>query len=74
MPQPRLSTKHSVTINGHRTSITLEQVFWESFKEIAAAQSKSITTIIAELDANQPENLSSAIRIYILRFYKDKRA
>lgn len=73
MPQPRLSAKHSVTINGHRTSITLEQVFWESFKEIAAAQGKSITSIIAELDANQPENLSSAIRIYILRFYKDKR-
>ena len=74
MPQARLSAKHSVTINGHRTSITLEQLFWESFKEIAAIQGKSITTIIAELDANQPENLSSAIRIYILQFYKDKRA
>lgn len=74
MPQTRLSAKHSVTINGHRTSITLEQLFWESFKEIAATQGKSITTIIAELDAHQPENLSSAIRIYILQFYKDKRA
>lgn len=67
---PRLSQKHSVTINGHRTSITLETVFWESLKEIATQQGRAVSTIIAEQDATQPENLSSALRVYILNFYK----
>lgn len=68
----RLSKKHSITINGHRTSITLESVFWESLKEIATAQKKSINALIAEIDATQPENLSSALRIFILTYYKTK--
>ncbi len=66
----RLSSKHSVTINGHRTSITLETLFWESLKEIAAATGKSVTSIVAEIDAKQPENLSSALRVFILEYYK----
>lgn len=68
----RLSAKHSVTINGHRTSITLETVFWESLKDIAKAENKSVTALIAEMDAGQPENLSSALRVYILGYYKAK--
>ena len=67
---PRLSAKHSVTINGHRTSITLETLFWESLKEIADDLEKPVTAIIAELDAKQPENLSSALRVFILEHYK----
>ena len=68
----RLSKKHSITINGHRTSITLESVFWESLKEIATVQKKSINALISEIDATQPENLSSALRIFILTYYKTK--
>lgn len=66
----RLSKKHSVTVNGHRTSVTLEALFWESLKEIATAENTSVSSIIAAIDAKQPENLSSALRIYILNFYK----
>lgn len=66
----RLSQKHSITINGHRTSVTLETSFWEALKEIAVAKAKSVNTIIAEIDAAQPENLSSAIRVFILKHYR----
>jgi len=66
----RLSQKHSVTVAGHRTSITLEVAFWESLKEIAIAQDKSVNALIAEIDVSQPENLSSALRVFILDYYK----
>lgn len=66
----RLSKKHSVTVKGHRTSITLETDFWDSLREIAAAQKKSVNTLIAEIDAGAPENLSSALRVYVLNHYK----
>ena len=69
MPR-RLSQKHSVTVAGHRTSITLEVAFWESLKEIAIAKNKSVNLIIAEIDEAQPENLSSALRVFILDYYK----
>jgi predicted DNA-binding ribbon-helix-helix protein len=62
--------KHSVTINGHRTSITLESAFWDSLKEIAAARNTSAGALIADIDKSQPENLSGALRVFILEFYK----
>lgn len=71
MPR-RLSQKHSVTVAGHRTSITLEAAFWDSLREIALAQDKSVNSLIAEIDVSQPENLSSALRVYILDYYKNK--
>ncbi len=73
MPR-RLSQKHSVTVAGHRTSITLETAFWDSLREIAAASNKSVNCIIAEIDVAQPENLSSALRVFILDFYKHPEA
>lgn len=68
----RLSQKHSVTVAGHRTSITLEVAFWESLKEIAHVHNKSVNCLIAEVDTAQPENLSSALRVYILDYYKNQ--
>jgi predicted DNA-binding ribbon-helix-helix protein len=64
--------KHSVTINGHRTSVTLESAFWESLKEIAVLKNKTVNAIITEIDAAQPENLSSALRVFVLGHYKQK--
>ncbi len=66
------SIKRSVTVAGHRTSITLEGAFWTSLKEIAAQQDKSINILIAEIDQQQPENLSSAIRVFVLNYYKNQ--
>jgi predicted DNA-binding ribbon-helix-helix protein len=62
--------KRSVTVAGHRTSITLEGAFWDALKEIADQQNKSINALIAEIDGQQPENLSSALRVFILSHYK----
>lgn len=73
MPR-RLSQKHSVTVAGHRTSITLEVAFWESLKEIAHVHNKSVNCLIAEIDTAQPENLSSALRVFILDYYKSQIA
>ena len=64
--------KRSITVTGHRTSITLEGAFWTSLREIADRQEKSVNTLIAEIDRQQPENLSSAIRVFILNHYKSK--
>jgi predicted DNA-binding ribbon-helix-helix protein len=66
------SIKRSVTVAGHRTSITLEGAFWDSLREIADSQNKSVNTLIAEIDRQQPENLSSALRVFILAHYKAK--
>lgn len=64
--------KRSVTVAGHRTSITLEGAFWDSLKEIADSQDKSVNALIAEIDGQQPENLSSALRVFVLGYYKGK--
>lgn len=59
--------KHSVKIAGHATSITLEAPFWEALKEQASKQGKSVNALVAEIDENREGNLSSAIRVYILK-------
>lgn len=69
---PDGNAKHSVTVRGHRTSITLEPEFWESLKDIAAASSTSLNALIAEIDAANPDNLSSALRVFVLNYYKQR--
>ncbi|MFH1158571.1 MAG: ribbon-helix-helix domain-containing protein [Pseudomonadota bacterium] len=64
--------KRSVTVEGHRTSVTLEEPFWDSLKEIAAAKGLSVNALIAEIDRRQPGNLSSALRMFVLAHYKAK--
>lgn len=59
--------KRSLTIAGHRTSLSLEQEFWNELKKIAASERKTIATLVSEIDAARGErNLSSAIRVWIL--------
>jgi len=60
--------KRSVNILGHETSITLEDEFWQVFKTEAAARDISLNKLIAEIDGQRGKNnLSSAIRLYILK-------
>ncbi|MCY3985279.1 MAG: ribbon-helix-helix domain-containing protein [Roseovarius sp.] len=66
--------KRSLTINGHRTSVSLEEDFWFSFRQIARRQRKSINALATEID-NEREiltNLASAIRVYVLRYHQEK--
>jgi predicted DNA-binding ribbon-helix-helix protein len=59
--------KRSVSIAGHRTSISLEEPFWEVLREIAEREKLSIQALIGRIDAERGEqNLSSAIRVFVL--------
>jgi predicted DNA-binding ribbon-helix-helix protein len=63
--------KHSVTISGHRTSISLEEEFWTGLKAMAATRGKSLADIIRQIDKDRGSaNLSSAIRLAVLNYYK----
>ncbi|MDE0705928.1 MAG: ribbon-helix-helix domain-containing protein [Rhodospirillaceae bacterium] len=59
--------KRSVTIRGHRTSVSLEAPFWEALRDIAAADDRSLAGLIAEIDEEAAGNLSSALRVYVLK-------
>lgn len=64
--------KHSVRIAGHPTSISLEEPFWNKLNEIAATQDISLGALITQIDAQRGDaNLSSALRVYILRQMED---
>nr|WP_321456347.1 ribbon-helix-helix domain-containing protein [uncultured Cohaesibacter sp.] len=65
--------KHSVTIAGHRTSISLEDEFWQGLKALAESRDKSLADIIRQIDKDRGRNnLSSAIRIIVLNYYKSQ--
>ncbi|MFY0624171.1 MAG: ribbon-helix-helix domain-containing protein [Pelagimonas sp.] len=61
--------KHSLTLSGHRTSVSLEDIFWREFRRIAADKSIPINALAAEIDADRdPEvGLASSIRVFVLR-------
>ena len=58
--------KRSVTIAGHRTSVSLEEAFWGLLLGIANARGQSISEMVTEIDRQRNGNLSSAIRIFVL--------
>lgn len=64
--------KRSITIAGHSTSISLETPFWEAVRDIAAQRAMSPQALIAEIDGTKrTASLSSAIRVYVLTWYRD---
>lgn len=63
--------KRSLTIAGHRTSVSLEEPFWDGLKQIAAVQGSTVSTLIAEIDSRRARtNLSSALRLHVLAYYR----
>ena len=58
--------RRTVTVSGHRTSVALEPVFWDAITEIAEARGQTITSVIGEIDAGRPGNLSSALRVFVV--------
>jgi predicted DNA-binding ribbon-helix-helix protein len=60
--------KRSLVIAGHRTSVSLEEAFWNALKALAESRSHSINALVAEIDANRGQaNLSSAIRVFLFQ-------
>ena len=60
--------KHSLTLRGHRTSVSLEDEFWDAFREIAARDGRAINDLAAEIDEARGTDtgLASAIRLFVL--------
>ncbi|MCB4454361.1 ribbon-helix-helix domain-containing protein [Leisingera sp. McT4-56] len=60
--------KHSLTLRGHRTSVSLEDDFWDAFREIAAQEDRAINDLAAEIDETRGDDcgLASAIRLFVL--------
>lgn len=58
--------KRSVTLAGHRTSLSVEQIFWDKLVEIAHADGKSINALVSEIDEARTGNLSSAVRVFVV--------
>lgn len=65
---PSAVKKRSVVVSGHRTSISLERAFWDCLREIAAQRSLTINELVSEIDASRAGNLSSAIRVFVLKY------
>lgn len=58
--------KRSVIIAGHKTSVSLEEPFWEELAAIAAGRGQSISALIGQVDRSRDGNLSSALRLLVL--------
>lgn len=69
MPRP---AKHSFTIRGHRTSISLETEFWDALRDIAAERGSSVGALVAEIDAarNDDTGLSTLVRLHVLAHFR----
>lgn len=72
VPMPTRPAKHSLTLHGHRTSISLEPEFWEAFRQIAADRGVPLNQLAAEIDDARKGDagLASAIRVFVLESYR----
>ena len=60
--------KRSIVVDGHKTSVSVEDIFWISLKEVAKEEAMTISNLVGSIDAKRVAgaNLSSAIRVYVL--------
>ncbi|KPN62238.1 ribbon-helix-helix domain-containing protein [Aliiroseovarius crassostreae] len=68
--------KHSLTLHGHRTSVSLEPEFWKAFQGIAKERGLALNALAAEVDETRgmDRGLASAIRVYVLTHLQNKAA
>ncbi len=64
--------KRSLTLKGHRTSVSLEDEFWNAFRDISKKKNIPINVLASEIDVNRDPGtgLASAIRVYVLNWYR----
>ncbi len=71
---PSAVRKRSIIIDGHKTSISLEDAFWSALRDIASASRRTLSDIVTEIDAScSNSNLSSAVRLHVLAYYRNGR-
>jgi predicted DNA-binding ribbon-helix-helix protein len=67
--------KRSLTIQGHRTSLSLEPEFWDALQDIAARRNLSVSSLVQIIDGNRgARNLSSACRVFVLLTVSPQKA
>jgi predicted DNA-binding ribbon-helix-helix protein len=67
--------KRSIVIARHKTSVSVEDEFWDSLKEIAGARGTTVAALVGTIDGDREHaNLSSAIRLFVLGVYRDQIA
>lgn len=66
LPHQSANKKRSVVVAGHRTSVSLENVFWDHLRMLAKARRVSVNELVTEIDQSRDGSLSSAIRVFIL--------
>ncbi len=65
--------KRSIVLHGHKTSVSLEDAFWVALKTIAGGLGMTLSELVETVDSKrQHANLSSAIRLFVLDFYRDQ--
>ena len=67
--------KRSIVLAGHKTSVSLEDAFWEGLKDIAKTKRKTLSDLVGSIDIDREHaNLSSAIRLFVLDHYQARAA
>lgn len=67
--------KRSVVLDGHKTSVSLEDEFWEGLREIAGGQKANLSSLVRRIDSGRENgNLSSAIRVFVFSHFRDSDA
>ena len=70
-----LVVKRSIVVAGHKTSVTLEDAFWNGMKEIASGRNITLSDLVTTIDSERQQgNLSSAIRLFVLDSYRNQLA
>ena len=73
MPRSSPIVKRSIVVGGHKTSITLEEAFWTELKAIALTEKMTAAELVTRIDGTREQgNLSSAIRLFVLRHVRNK--
>ena len=71
-PDPKDIKKHSVNLSGHKTSISLENIFWDQIKTLATNRGVTVNQLLTEIDFDRKGNLSSAVRVFVLEHITNK--
>jgi predicted DNA-binding ribbon-helix-helix protein len=67
--------KRSIVVAGHKTSVSLEEAFWNGMKEISGERNMTLSELVGEIDSKRQQgNLSSAIRLFVLDHFKSRAA
>src|SRR3954465_13326459 len=65
--------KRSIVVAGHKTSVSLEEAFWNGMKEISGRRNMALSELVGEIDGNRQQgNLSSAIRLFVLDYFRTR--